>query len=72
MEMSDSAFLPASLQETWESLNNPEILKACITGCQSIERISDAVFRVALVAKIGPISAAFKGQMSLADLNPPN
>ncbi|WP_220636598.1 SRPBCC family protein [Georgfuchsia toluolica] len=72
MEMSGSALVPASLQKTWELLNDPETLKSCINGCESIERISDTAFRVSIVAKIGPISARFKGQISLADLNPPS
>lgn len=72
MEMSGSALVPASQQETWVLLNEPEVLKDCISGCESIEQNSDSVYQVAMVAKAGPISARFKGQMSLTDLNPPN
>lgn len=72
MEMSNTQIVPASQERTWEALNDPEILKACIPGAQSIERVSDTEYHVAMVAKVGPVSAKFKGKMRLADINPPN
>ena len=71
MEMSNSQFVPASQQTTWEALNDPETLKACITGCESIEKIADNEYQMAMAVKVGPVSAKFKGKMLLADLNPP-
>lgn len=71
MEMSNSQFVPASQQKTWEALNDPETLKACITGCESIEKVADNEYQMAMAVKVGPVSAKFKGKMVLADLNPP-
>jgi uncharacterized protein len=71
MEMSNSQFVPASQQKTWEALNDPETLKACIRGCESIEKVTDNEYQMALAVKVGPVSAKFKGKMVLADLNPP-
>ena len=71
MEMSSSQFVPASQQKTWEALNDPETLKACITGCESIEKVADNEYQMAMAVKVGPVSGKFKGKMLLADLNPP-
>jgi uncharacterized protein len=71
MEMSGSQLVPASQQKTWEALNDPQILKECITGCEGIEKVSENEYQVTLTAKVGPVSAKFKGRMVLADLNPP-
>ena len=71
MEMSGEERIPASQNDTWAALNDPETLKACVPGCESIERVSDEEFQVLMVARIGPVSAKFKGKLVLADLNPP-
>jgi hypothetical protein len=52
-------------------LNDPEVLKACIQGCEIIERVSDTEFKVALTAAVGPVKAKFNGKLLLSDLNPP-
>jgi hypothetical protein len=52
-------------------LNDPEVLKSCIAGCESVERVSDTEFRVAMTARVGPVSAKFSGRILLADLVPP-
>lgn len=72
MEMSGEQLVPASQADTWEALNDPEILKACVPGCESIERIADNEYQVLMVARIGPVSAKFKGKLSLSDLKPPH
>lgn len=72
MEMSGEQLVPASQADTWEALNDPEILKACVPGCESIERITDNEYQVLMVARIGPVSAKFKGKLSLSDLKPPH
>ncbi len=72
MEMSGEQSIPASQTDTWAALNDPEILKACVPGCESIERISDNEYQVLMVARIGPVSAKFKGKLTLADLKPPH
>jgi uncharacterized protein len=71
MEMSNTQSVPASPEQTWRALNDPEILKTCIPGCESIEKISDTEYALAMTAKVGPVSAKFKGRMQLADIKPP-
>lgn len=70
--LSGDVVLPAPRQAVWEGLNNPEILKACIPGCQSLEKLSDTEFQAVAKVKIGPVSATFKGKVELSDLDPPN
>ena len=72
MEMSGEERIAATQQQTWAALNDPEILKACVPGCESIERITDNEYQVLMVARVGPVSAKFKGKLALSDLNPPN
>jgi hypothetical protein len=69
--MTGSRTVPASVQATWAALNDPEALKSCIAGCESVERVSDTEFRVAMTARVGPVSARFSGRILLADLVPP-
>jgi carbon monoxide dehydrogenase subunit G len=71
MELTSSRTVPASVEATWAALNDPETLKACIPGCETIERVSDTEFRVAMTARVGPVSAKFSGRIVLADLVPP-
>jgi carbon monoxide dehydrogenase subunit G len=72
MEMSGEERIAATQADTWAALNDPEMLKACVPGCESIERVTDEEFQVLMVARIGPVSAKFKGKLTLSDLNPPN
>ena len=72
MEMTGEQLIPVAQAEVWRALNDPEVLKACIAGCESIERISDTEYRVAMVAAVGPVKARFNGKLLLSDLNPPN
>jgi carbon monoxide dehydrogenase subunit G len=72
MEMSGEQRIPATQAETWAALNDPEMLKACVPGCESIERLAENEYQVLMVARIGPVSAKFKGKLALADIDPPN
>ncbi|RFB78969.1 CoxG family protein [Methylovirgula sp. 4M-Z18] len=72
MTMTGEVTLPADRPTIWKALNDPEILKACIPGCQSLERTSDNGFAAIAKLKIGPVSATFKGNVELTDLDPPN
>lgn len=72
MEMSSTQLVPASPEQTWHALNDPETLKACIPGCESFDRIADNEYAVALTAKVGPVNAKFKGKMRLEDVAPPH
>jgi carbon monoxide dehydrogenase subunit G len=72
MEMTGEQLIPASQQDTWNALNDPEILKSCVPGCESIDLIAEHEYQVLMVARVGPVSAKFKGKLSLSDLDPPN
>ena len=72
MEMTGEQIIPVAQAEVWRGLNDPEVLKACIPGCDSIERVSDTEYTVLMTAAVGPVKAKFKGKMVLADMNPPN
>jgi carbon monoxide dehydrogenase subunit G len=71
MEMSGEQLIPASQQTVWEALNDPQMLKACVPGCESIEPIGENVYQVLMVARVGPVSAKFKGKLTLSDIRPP-
>ena len=72
MEMSGEQLIPATQAQTWAALNDPEILKACVPGCESIEKTAENEYEVKMTARIGPVSAKFKGKLALSDLDPPN
>jgi len=72
MEMSGEQLIPASQQETWDALNDPEVLKACVPGCEAIDLIAGNEYQVQMVARVGPVSAKFKGRLTLSDIKPPN
>lgn len=72
MEMTGEQLIAVSQETTWQALNDPEVLKACIPGCESIVPAGENQFDVALTAKVGPVSAKFKGKLTLSDLNPPH
>jgi hypothetical protein len=71
MELTSSRTVPASVEKTWAALNDPDTLKACIPGCESVERVSDTAFRVAMTARVGPVSAKFNGRIVLSDIVAP-
>lgn len=72
MTMQGEVILPASRQSVWEKLNDPEVLKQCIPGCQELERTGENGFRAIAKIKVGPVSATFKGNVELSDIDPPN
>ncbi len=72
MEMSGEQRIALPQQQVWDALNDPEILKACIPGCDSIEKVSDSEYKVGITAAVGPVKARFAGKLQLKDLNPPN
>jgi uncharacterized protein len=63
--------IAAPIGKVWEGLNDAEVLKACIPGCQSLEKTSDTELAATVVLKIGPIKATFAGEVTLTNLNPP-
>ncbi len=72
MELSGEYQIPASRQAVWDALNDPEILKQCIPGCDSLEKTSDTSFEATVTAKVGPVKAKFQGAVTLSDIDPPN
>ncbi len=72
LEMSGEYELPQDRKTVWKALNDPEILKVCIPGCETLEKISDTEFQAVVKLTIGPVSARFKGKVRLDDLDPPN
>jgi len=72
MEFSGEYRIPARQQQVWDALNDPAVLQACIVGCKQLEKISDTEFVATVAAKVGPVSATFKGNVILSDLDPPN
>ena len=71
MEMSGEQLIPAPQQAVWNGLNDPQVLKACVPGCESITPTGDNEYQVLMVARVGPVSAKFKGKLTLSDIKPP-
>src|SRR6478609_1765773 len=72
MTMSGEVQLAASREVVWEKLNDPAVLKSCIPGCEELETTDEGGFRATAKIKVGPVSARFKGKVTLSDLDPPN
>jgi len=72
MQMNETQRVPASRDKVWAALNDPEILRRCIPGCQSLERTSPSDMTATVVVKVGPVKANFAGKVTLSDLDPPN
>jgi carbon monoxide dehydrogenase subunit G len=73
MTMSGEVQLTAPREAVWHALNDPAVLKACIPGCEELEKTEDTEgFRAVAKLKVGPVSARFKGRVTLSDLDPPN
>jgi len=70
--MTAEQLVPASQQQTWDALNDPAMLKQCVPGCESIDPIGDNQYQVLMVARVGPVSAKFKGKLTLSDIQPPS
>lgn len=71
MEISGEYRIPARQQQVWDALNDPAVLQASIAGCRQLEKISDTEFTAIVAAKVGPVSATFRGNVVLSDLDPP-
>lgn len=72
MELSNTRIVPASPATVWAALNDPETLKACLPGCESLERTGENAYVAVIAARVGPVSARFNGRMTMSDIDPPN
>ena len=72
MDISGEYRISASRETVWQALNDPEILQACIPGCDEIVKTSDTELDAKVTAKVGPVKAKFTGHVTLSDLDPPN
>jgi len=72
MEMTGEQLIPMAQEQTWQALNDTAMLKDCIPGCETIERTSENEYQLVMTAKVGPVSAKFKGKMTISDAEPPN
>jgi len=70
--MTGEQLIPASQQDVWEALNDPDVLKACVPGCESITLVNPNEYQVLMTARVGPVSAKFRGRLSLSDIKPPH
>ncbi|WP_439527910.1 SRPBCC family protein [Pannonibacter sp.] len=71
MDMSGEYRIPAPRNDVWNALNDPEVLKACIPGCESLEMTSPTQMTASVTSKIGPVKAHFTGVVTLENINPP-
>jgi carbon monoxide dehydrogenase subunit G len=71
MEFTGRYIIPASPEAVWAAINDPEILKACIPGCEQMEKTDPTHFLAATTLKIGPVKATFKGRVELTEMDPP-
>ncbi len=72
MKMNGEFSVPTDRQTVWEALNDPDVLKECLPGCEEIEKLSDTEMTATIVAKVGPVKAKFKGAVTLSDVDAPN
>ena len=72
MKMNGEFRVPTDRETVWRALNDPEVLKACLPGCQEIEKTSETEMTATLALKVGPVKATFAGGVTLSDLDPPN
>jgi carbon monoxide dehydrogenase subunit G len=72
MTMAGEQLLAAPQEKVWAALNDTDVLKACIPGCETLDRLSATEFTAVATNKIGPVKARFKGKVHLTDLDPPN
>lgn len=72
LNMAGEQYINAPIEKVWEGLNDVEILKESIPGCQSLEKYSETEMAAVVKLKIGPVSAKFKGEVELSELDPPN
>jgi carbon monoxide dehydrogenase subunit G len=71
MKLTGENRINARPADVWRALNDPDVLRRAIPGCESLEKVSDTEFKATVATKIGPVQAKFSGQVQLSDLDPP-
>jgi carbon monoxide dehydrogenase subunit G len=71
VEMTGQQVVPLSQSRTWDALNDTAVLKSCIPGCETLEQVADNQYQLTMTSRIGPVSARFKGLMTLENMDPP-
>src|SRR5207248_10903683 len=71
MEITGEQLIPVPQAEVWRGLNDPEVLKACIAGCEAVERVSDHEYKLIMTARVGPVSARFSGRIVMSEIVAP-
>jgi carbon monoxide dehydrogenase subunit G len=72
MDMTGEYRIAAPRDAVWRALNDPEVLKQSISGCEELVKVSDTELTAKVHAKVGPVSARFAGKVTLSDIDPPN
>ena len=72
MDMTGQERIEAPVETVWRALNDPEVLKRCIPGCETLEKTSDTEMAATVVLRVGPVKASFEGAVELTNLNPPH
>ena len=72
MEITGQQIIAVPVQDVWNALNNPEVLKHCLPGCEKVEQISPEEFHMLVKAAVGPLRASFKGVLRMTEVKPPN
>ena len=72
MDMQGNRLLPVSQRQAWDALNDPQVLKACIAGCDRLDVTGENQYAMGMALKIGPVSAKFSGKIQLADIHAPS
>jgi carbon monoxide dehydrogenase subunit G len=72
MDMTGTQRIEARRAVVWVALNDPEVLRQCIPGCESLEKVSDTEMTAKVTLKIGPVKASFSGKVTLSDIDPPH
>ena len=72
MDMKGEQLIPAPQADVWKALNDPAVLRSCVPGCEAIDPVGANEYMVLMVARVGPVSAKFKGRLMLSDIKPPN
>jgi carbon monoxide dehydrogenase subunit G len=71
MQMAGEYRIPAAREIVWRGLNDPDVLKQCIPGCETVEQVSDTEFTARVALAVGPVKAKFTGRVTLSELVPP-